>query len=166
VLVLTEDQIVQPLANQGALKTKQAQTLEKLKRIENALIGFMVTHSRKKCSQLGGVLIPPADNQGGVPKDLLSFAKKEDVYDPWGQPIQYNIEIDGTAVLNNVSCYVGNYTFTFTLRSKGPNGTPDGLGSKNDDITIIKNKYELGAFLTAAGINPNSPADTNPITKQ
>lgn len=94
VLVLTEDQIVQPLANQGALQTKHAQTLEKLKRIENALIGFMVTHSRKECSQ-GGVLIPPADNQDGVPKDLLSFTKK-DVYDPWGQPIQYNFEIDGT----------------------------------------------------------------------
>jgi hypothetical protein len=90
VLVLTEDQIVQPLANQGALQTKQAQILERLKRIENALIGFIVTHSRKKCSQRGGVLIPPADNQGEVLKDLLSFAKKEDVYDPWGQPIQYN----------------------------------------------------------------------------
>lgn len=66
----------------------------------------------------------------------------------------------------NIGCYVGDYTFTFTLRSKGPNGTLDEPGSKNDDITIIKNKYELMTFLAAARINPNldPSADTHPPT--
>jgi hypothetical protein len=178
VLVLTEDQIVQPLANQGALKTKHVQTLEKLKRIENALISYMATHWEDPepgslCSRK--VRIPFADDpnhpdgeenkdrrNGTVPYQDL-YLEESDVRDPWGQPIQYKIEIDGTAsqtASQNV-CYAGVYTFK--LRSSGPD---EELGNKDDDVPIVRLKPELVGILMAAGINPNSnsPAGTDPPT--
>jgi prepilin-type N-terminal cleavage/methylation domain-containing protein len=154
VLVLTEDQIVQPLANQGALKTKHAQTLEKLKRIENALVGFIAIHARE--CQSGEIRIPFADinrdgwgdndrKKGGVPYRDLSFHQQDDVYDPWDQPIRY--EFEGTPSQTGIGCYTSK-GYTFTLESKGPdrttlNSQSTAKSSENDDITIIKNNYEL-----------------------
>jgi prepilin-type N-terminal cleavage/methylation domain-containing protein len=173
VLVLTEDQIVQPLANQGALKTKHAQTLEKLKRIENALVGFIAIHARE--CQSGEIRIPFADinrdgrgdndrKKGRVPYRDLSFHQQDDVYDPWDQPIRY--EFEGTPSQTGIGCYTSK-GYTFTLKSKGPdrttlNSQPTAKPSENDDITIIKNNYELVGILSAAGINPNPPSDKTP----
>jgi hypothetical protein len=173
VLILTEDQIVQPLANQGALKTKQAQALEKLKRVENALVGFIAIHARE--CQSGEIRIPFADinrdgwgdndrKKGGVPYRDLSFHQQDDVYDPWDQPIRY--EFEGTPSQTGIGCYTSK-GYTFTLKSKGPdrttlNSQSTAKSSENDDITIIKNNYELVGILSAAGINPNPPSDTTP----
>jgi hypothetical protein len=179
VLVLTEDQIVQPLANQGALKTKHAQTLEKLKRIENALVGFIAIHTGQagEC-QSGEIRIPFADinrdgwgdndgKKGRVPYLDLSFYQ-HDVYDAWDQPIRY--EFQGTPSQTGIGCYKSE-GYTFTLKSKGPDRTtldsqPAAKPSENDDITIIKNNYELIGILSAAGINPNPSAGTNSSAKK
>jgi prepilin-type N-terminal cleavage/methylation domain-containing protein len=66
VLALTEDQIIQPLANQGALITKRAQVLEKLKRIENALIGYMAADWHAPDGALNCL---PGDDQSKKPQN-------------------------------------------------------------------------------------------------
>jgi hypothetical protein len=176
VLFLTEDQIVQPLANQGALITKQAQALEKLKRIENALIGHMATDTTsplgcdepRRKARRG---LPSPDRQEGYTIIPPSFVKKEvgfvtiqgegDIYDPWGQPIYY--EVDGKIAEQN-GCEAGFYNSgvkgkVFTLKSLGPDRKNDGDNIK-DDIVIERYKVELIGALTAAGIeiDGTSPA--------
>jgi hypothetical protein len=158
VLVLTEDQIVQPLANQGALKTKQAQAWERLKRIENALIGFIVANARK-CGPLE-IPIPPSSAGDTVPNDLS--LKGEYVLDPWGGGKGIIYKVDGTP--NHHDCFAMTDKITVTLKSRGP---PDKV--PNDDIIVTKSTLELGGILTAAGIDIDGPSDSSsssqPITK-
>jgi prepilin-type N-terminal cleavage/methylation domain-containing protein len=171
VLLLTEDQIVQPLANQGALITKQAQALEKLKRIENALIGHMAVDTQDpapgipcKPSRKARRAIPkPISGQKRYPIIPPSFVKKEvgfvtiqgrgDIYDPWGQPTYY--EVDGKITDQN-GCEAGFYNSgvkgkVFTLKSFGPNRRNDDDTIK-DDIVINRYREELIGVLAAAGI--------------
>lgn len=94
------------------LITKQAQALEKLKRIENALIGHMAVDTQDpvpgipcKPSRKARRAIPkPISGQKRYPIIPPSFVKKEvgfvtiqgrgDIYDPWGQPIYYDSSLD------------------------------------------------------------------------
>jgi prepilin-type N-terminal cleavage/methylation domain-containing protein len=180
VLLLTEDQIVQPLANQGALITKQAQALEKLKRIENALIGHMAVDTQDPAP--GMPCKPSRKARRAVPTPILGptgytiipppFVKKEvglvtikgrgDIYDPWGQPIYY--EVNGKIAEQN-GCTAGFYSDVkgkvFTLKSFGPNRTNDGSNIIKDDIIIERYGEELVGTLTAAGIHVDGTSGTN-----
>jgi prepilin-type N-terminal cleavage/methylation domain-containing protein len=153
VLALTEDQIVQPLANQGALKTKQAQALERLKKIENTLIGFMVGDGQPPPNSDSGCQpqrklrrrIPFADltgdgkgdpapegsPEGRVPYKDLSL-DESDVRDPWGGWIRYKTY---GKVAETAGCEAGFYIPIpnpnnkdpiFKLTSRGPDGDLDG----------------------------------------
>jgi prepilin-type N-terminal cleavage/methylation domain-containing protein len=163
VLVLTEDQIVQPLANQGALQTKHAQTLEKLKRIENALIGFIVARAQE-CKVPGEIQIPFPDNEGKVPHPVLNL-ELEDVLDPWGKGIDYIIEPNLSS-----NCFAIPSNIKVTLRSRGLDGAPDPGNTNKDDIKriVIKSDNELTTILVTAGIKvvPSDPSSSHqPITK-
>jgi hypothetical protein len=161
VLALTEDQIVQPLANQGALITKQAQALEKLKRIENALIAYMAGDwdAPDNC--------PPKDRKvrRRIPKSLKKLALlPQDLNDPWGNPIEYQPDPNAAKLKG---CDAGLYTtgtyqnnVVFKLTSRGPDKT-----DPKDDILIKRRKGELLGTLVVAGIqvdytNPSSPPPT------
>jgi prepilin-type N-terminal cleavage/methylation domain-containing protein len=133
VLVLTEDQIVQPLANQGALQTKHAQTLEILKRIENALIGFIIIkHVQRQCSP-PQIWIPSAQD--------LSL---DGVTDPWGKKIKYIVNpiVQGCfPIINNIE---------IKLKSDGPDDN-----TEDDDIDriVTETNSQLSGTLAAAGIH-------------
>jgi len=120
VLILTEEQIVEPLAKRGVLKNKLTQVREKLERIDSALFSFMIgdvydndgpptpppcTCSGVACTQTGCVRsvrrrLPFADTDddgtedtgtnGGVPYVGLNLANT-DVIDPWRNQINYQI---------------------------------------------------------------------------
>lgn len=128
VLVLTEDQIVEPLAERGVLKNKRTQALEKLKRIDSALFSFMIgdvydndgpptpppcTCGGPTCTQPGCVRsvrrrVPFADTDGNGTEDTGTNGggvpyvglnlANTDVIDPWGNPINYQI---GNAIVAN-----------------------------------------------------------------
>jgi hypothetical protein len=163
VLALTEDQIVQPLANQGALKTKRAQAWERLKRIENALIGFIVANAGS--CQGGEILIPFSGNEGKVPHGDL-YLEPEDVLDSWGRGINYIIEPNLSS-----GCFAIINDIKVTLRSRGLDGEPDPGDTNKDDIKriVIKSRLELTAILAAAGIDIDGPSGSSsspqPITK-
>ena len=181
VLALTEDQIVQPLANQGALITKQAQALEKLKRIENALIGYMAMDIAppRDCTDTGanGGLVrkarrglpkprSPIDNnqylQGTIPDDLAKSAGLVtsgvvDIKDPWGEPIDYIVR-RGVAETDCAAGFRGDTVnaskVIFRLTSFGPK-----RNNSDDDIFIERRGGELLGTLLAAGIQVDN---TNP----
>jgi prepilin-type N-terminal cleavage/methylation domain-containing protein len=148
VLILTEDQIVQPLANQGALKTKQAQALEKLKRIENALIGFIVAHARD-CPEKQ-IKIPSATD----------LSLEDDLIDPWGKKIKIDYPV--TPAVNG--CFPIEDITKITLKSRGLDRGWDNEGNvgktnntKNDiNNYVIKSSSELRGILGRVGINPDN----------
>jgi prepilin-type N-terminal cleavage/methylation domain-containing protein len=155
VLVLTEDQIVQPLANQGALKTKQAQALEKLKRIENALIGFIVAHAL--ICPPGKTQIPFSANEGEVQPSVLDL-ESEDVLDPWGRAIDYIIKPNPGS-----DCFEITKDIKVTLRSRGLDGERDQGNTNKDDIKriVIKSRFELQGILADVGIKVVPPASSS-----
>jgi prepilin-type N-terminal cleavage/methylation domain-containing protein len=189
VLFLTEDQIVQPLANQGALITKQAQALEKLKRIENALIGYMAMDIAPPpdCTDTdaNGTLVrkarrglpkprSPIDHnqylQGTIPDDLAKSAGLVtsgvvDNKDPWGEPIDYKVR-RGVAGTECAAGFRGDTVdaskVIFRLTSFGPE-----RNDSDDDIFIERRGGELLGTLLAAGIqvdNTNPPPTPPPST--
>lgn len=171
VLFLTEDQIVQPLANQGALITKQAQALEKLKRIENALIGYMAMDGFPPCNEIDESGKPVRKARRGIPKKEELAGKLalslQDLKDPWGNLIEYS---PAEKAVQLIGCEAGVYATPpdptkekiFKLRSYGPDGKKDTNSSTDDpddDIIITRRRTELVGILVAAGIQVDT---TNP----
>ena len=163
MLVLTEDQIVQPLANQGALQTKYVQTLEKLKRIENALIGFIVINAEGGCSEEGKIRLPFSGNEGKVPHGDVLNLEQEDVFDSWGSRIYYIIEPLGS------DCFAINNPIKVTLKSRGLDREWDKDNPKNDiKRIVIRSRQELNTILLTAGIKvgrPDPSSSPPPVTK-
>lgn len=119
VRVLTEDQIIQPLAAQGVVKSKAAQANERLERAARALLSFAVNDEsdpdgppspagctcgagctsgcarsvRRRLPYAESAVSPDGHETFGTTSGLIPYADLgltgEDVTDPWGTALRY-----------------------------------------------------------------------------
>lgn len=109
VLVLTEDQIVQPLADQGALKTKQTLALETIRTIQDAILGSAMAGRTGTTPNISYPL--PTT----IPAGILAT-------DPWGTPINYARVITASITATSPP----GTDIAYTIQSNGPNTADDG----------------------------------------
>jgi hypothetical protein len=134
VLSMTAGEFLTPLAENGSLKSYQAELNAKMTVIKGALIADAFKNS-----------IPPGVERLYQFPAALPALPAAQLNDPWGTPIEYS------RFMSPVSCSSAPATnAVFQLLSRGQDANPAAIA---DDITVTVTVAEIVAIIATAGCN-------------